>query len=77
MKNYEQELLRKKRKAEELLAEEIRDRNWYAARVGVGGTERPESYDPNKANMENCDIVIEALQNFIEGIDSYLREKSY
>ena len=74
MKTYEQQLLEKKEKIEKFLTEKIEDRNWYAKRVGK---ELICSYDPYKANMEDIDLEIEALQNFIDGIDRYLRVSSF
>jgi len=73
MKTYEQQLLEKKEKIEKLLAEKIQDRNWYAKRVGK---EPICSYDPYKANMEDVDLETEALQDFIDRIDSELRKEA-
>ncbi len=68
----EQELLKKKERIEKLLAEKIEDRNWFSKRVGkniVCG------FDGAKANMEDWDLEIEALQNMIDGINTELRSK--
>ena len=73
MKTYEQQLLEKKEKIEKLLAEKIQDRNWYAKRVGK---KLICSYDPYKANMEDVDLETEALQDFIDRIDSELRKEA-
>ena len=74
MKTYEQQLLEKKEKIEKFLTEKIWDRNYYAKRVGK---ELICDFDANKANLEDVDLEIEALQNFIDGIDRYLRVSSF
>ena len=73
MKTYEQQLLEKKEKIEKFLTEKIWDRNYYAKRVGK---ELICSYDPYKANMEDVDLETEALQDFIDRIDSELRKEA-
>lgn len=70
---YEQELLKKKEKAEAMLIERMDDRRFFANRVGE---EVMAGFDPSKANLEDVEIEIEALQEFIERIDSYLKEKA-
>jgi len=69
---YEQVLLIKKEKVEKILAEKIQDRNWYAKRVGK---ELICSYDPYKANMEDIDLEIEALQDLVDSMDRELRNE--
>jgi len=69
----EQELLLKKEKEEGLLAEEIRDRNDFSKKIGK---DIVDGFDANKSLAEDCDVKIEALQEFIEGIDRYLKEKA-
>ena len=74
MITYKQELLQKKQRAEKILADRIERRNWFAERTGkiVFG-----NFNPYKANKEDEDLIVEALQEFIERIERYFREKSY
>ena len=63
----------KKEKIEKFLEEKIWDRNYYAKKVGK---ELICDFDANKANLEDVDLEIEALQDFIDRIDSELRKEA-
>ena len=71
----EQQLLKKKSKAETVLADEMESKEWFI-------NETKKGYDEFRntgleMNIDDSEIKIEALQEFIEGIDNYLREKKF
>ncbi len=69
----EQKLLNKKEKAQNLLKEKLEDRKWFADRVGK---ELIAGFDGYKANLEDIELEIEILQEYIDNIDKYLRDKN-
>jgi len=74
MITYEQTLLEKKEKLEKILEEEM-DKLVIAERLAE--EELGEEKEMWQREVEERGLIIEALQDKIEGIDEYLREKSY
>ena len=71
---HEQTLLEKKQHAEDLLKTRLKDREWYVVNESPNRLIRRDGHF--HTNVEDTDLEIEILQDFIENTDKYLKEKT-
>ena len=69
---FEETLLQKKEHAEDLIIEIQKDFEWFKKDEKTRSFIEPRTIH---SNSEDCELLLEALQDFVEGTDKYLREK--
>jgi len=69
---YAKELQNKKEHAEQLLAQKLEDVKWFKKNDESKNFVNKQI----KSNLEDSNLEVEALQDFIDGIDNKLRNKT-